>query len=152
MHVYGHIHQQFAQYLGKYNQKRGHGTSMTRLVDYNVMNDQESFYHIWENLTGESWDSFRSCEVLTDVLIGEAQILYGTAKYFWQRIKDLTTSPNNNIRVLLLSMYSVACSKRLELPYRKDYLTGGDIRPYICYIYQFLSHWDTYFAIASLLA
>lgn len=61
--------------------------SLTYLTDSNMMEDEVSFNSTWELLTGSSWEKIRWCKEPIDIFIDEAQIAYGTAKYFWGVLK-----------------------------------------------------------------
>ncbi|KAF8436136.1 hypothetical protein BGX38DRAFT_1215227 [Terfezia claveryi] len=76
--------------------------SLTYLIYSNMMKNKVSFNSTWELLTGSSWEKIRWCKEPIDIFIDEAQIAYGTTKYFLGRIKDLLTIPNDNVRILLL--------------------------------------------------
>ncbi|KAF8426731.1 hypothetical protein EV426DRAFT_687743 [Tirmania nivea] len=98
-----------SRYFASYSKAKGRKVfiiSLTYLMDSNMMEDEVSFNSTWELSTGSSWEKIRWCKEPIDIFIDEAQIAYGTAKYFWGRIKDLLTVPNDNVRILLLSMYS----------------------------------------------
>ncbi|KAF0501901.1 crinkler family protein [Gigaspora margarita] len=70
------------------------------------MENNESFDSFWKEQVGETWTNCLQCKTPTDVLIDEAQILYGKATFFWTAIKSLQDRPNSNLRMMLLSMYS----------------------------------------------
>ena len=80
--------------------------STTAVNDTEAMDNANSFDDVWEKVVGESWSNCCACTVPTDILIDQAQNLYGKADFFWRDIKGLLHNPNPNLRVLLISMYS----------------------------------------------
>ncbi|RUP45803.1 hypothetical protein BC936DRAFT_147715 [Jimgerdemannia flammicorona] len=71
------------------------------------LKDEINFDAFWTRLVGESWTDLLNCKMPTDVIIDEAQILYGTrVPFFWAGLKELKAEKSNpNLRVFLLSMY-----------------------------------------------
>ena len=73
------------------------------------------FADVWKQVTGSSLSYYSNCRYRTDILIDEAQILYGKVNSFLRGIKAVVDHSNARIRVLL--------SMRSDLP------PGGDHYP-----------------------
>jgi len=56
---------------------------MLRLLESSGHQDAISFDTFWEECTGTRWTDCYNCNVMTYVLIDEAQILYGRVTFFW---------------------------------------------------------------------
>src|SRR6266511_1620665 len=75
----------------------------------NELRNLTSFNKFWINQTGRSWTDYIYGNEPMDILIDEAQMLYGHVPFFWNNLKGLMQRASHNkkplLRVLLLSMY-----------------------------------------------
>ena len=103
-----------------------------------AMQSSQQFNQYWRQQVLISWDSLRetrydraqpdSCPTrlgtyanffscLTYVIVDEAQVIYGSAPFFWGALKNIQlTQSKSNLHVLLLSMYDITNIAMLPTP------------------------------------
>jgi hypothetical protein len=100
-----------ADILGDYLCNKGNtvvSISMLNLQTLDGKKDAEAFDAYWKESGAEmTWTACVECKTPTDVLIDEAQVLYGSVTFFWNKIKYIKQRKSYYpyLRVLFLSMY-----------------------------------------------
>ncbi|CAG8453033.1 4396_t:CDS:1, partial [Paraglomus occultum] len=77
--------------------------------------NENLFQHYWKERVGHTWDEIIRWTEPTEIIIDEAQIIYGDcAPFFWGDLKELMSTPWENItlRVLLLATYDPALNSQ----------------------------------------